>query len=85
MFIIFGSGTDNKKLNYVQQTRCPNCGNVCTMGAYMHYSYFSLFFIPMFKYSKSYFLKMSCCGACYELKDELGRRLEKGEYIQNPV
>lgn len=34
---------------------------------YMTYMYFSFFFIPLFKWNKRFYVKMSCCDAVYEL------------------
>jgi DNA-directed RNA polymerase subunit RPC12/RpoP len=45
----------------------------------MTYMYFSLFFIPVFKWGRRYYLRSSCCNTVYELDPELGRRLQKGE------
>ena len=62
MFFIMGITDGQKELNY-------NCGvmNICkSCGAYSNYTVFmtymclSLFFIPVFKWGKKYYVKASC-------------------------
>jgi len=45
----------------------------------MTYSYFSLFFIPIIKWNRHYYVQMSCCSTVCELDQEVGRRLAHGE------
>jgi hypothetical protein len=47
----------------------------------MEYMYFSLFFIPIFKWNKIYFVKSSCCGSIYTISKDLGSRIARGEDI----
>ena len=42
-------------------------------------SYFSLFFIPIIKWNRHYYVQMSCCSTVYELDPEVGKRLGHGE------
>ena len=44
----------------------------------MTYSYFSLFFIPLFKWDRHYFAEMTCCHTLYEITPEKGRQLFSG-------
>ena len=77
MFFIMTSGQKDKKLEFDQVVVCPNCGKYGHLNVYMVYSYFSLFFIPLFKWNKRYFAKMGCCNAVCELAQELGKQIEK--------
>jgi hypothetical protein len=43
--------------------------------------YFSLFFIPIFKWNMIYSVKSSCCGSIYTISKELGSRIARGEDI----
>ena len=43
------------------------------------YMYFSFFFIPLFKWNKRFYVKMSCCDAVYELDPEVGKALLHGQ------
>ena len=45
----------------------------------MTYMYFSFFFIPLFKWNKKFYVKMSCCEAVYELDPEKGKALARGQ------
>ena len=48
----------------------------------MTYSYLSLFFIPVFKWNRRYFAKSTCCGTVYEINQEIGQRIARGEELQ---
>ena len=50
----------------------------------MVYSYLSLFFIPVFKWGRRYYVRTTCCGASVELDGELGRRIARGEAVSLP-
>ena len=45
----------------------------------MIYTYFSFFFIPLFKWNRRYYVKMDCCEAVYELEPEVGKAVLRGE------
>lgn len=45
----------------------------------MTYTVLSLFFIPVFKWNRHYYVKIICCGTLYELDPEIGKRIERGE------
>lgn len=78
MFFIFGSGQEKKVLNYDQTIICPVCGKFGHLTVVMVYSYFSLFFIPLFKWGKRYFVQTGCCGAVCELDKTLGADIARG-------
>ena len=40
-----------------------------------------LFFIPIFKWGRKYYVQTSCCGKTYKLDNEVGRAIEKGEPV----
>jgi hypothetical protein len=81
MFFIFGISNGEKKLNFLQTIVCSDCGQFGRLELYMTYMYFSLFFIPIFKWGRRYYVKSSCCHTVYELDRELGRRLHRGETV----
>ncbi len=78
MFFIFGMSTKEKELDFSQTTICPSCGAYGRLEAFMTYSYFSLFFIPILKWNRKYYIKSSCCGSLYAIDEELGRGIEAG-------
>ena len=81
MFFIFGISTKKKKLDFAQPIVCSNCGSYGRYEAFMTYSYFSLFFIPILKWNKKYYITSTCCGSIYSVKKEIGRAIERGDNI----
>ena len=72
MFFIFGTGNGQKQLEFKQVAHCSCCGQYGHIKVFMKYTYFSLFFIPLFKWNKKYYVKMSCCGSTCELPKKVG-------------
>lgn len=81
MFFIGGISSKNIKLDHNQMMICNACGRYGRYEVYMEYMYASLFFIPIFKWNKKYYVKSSCCNNIYSISDELGRKIERGENI----
>lgn len=79
MFLIFGIEENEKKLDFDQLIICDGCGRYGRISVFMRYTYFMLFFIPLFKWNKRYYVRMECCGSVCEISPELGRSIEKGE------
>lgn len=84
MFFIMGISQGQKKLNFDQVVVCRSCGQYGHLEVYMVYSYLSLFFIPVFKWGKSYYVKTSCCGQTIPIDTALGRQIERGEVTSLP-
>ena len=87
MFFIMGVSQGQKKLNFDQLIVCGRCGRYGHLEVYMVYSYLSLFFIPVLKWGRRYYVRTTCCNASVELDAELGRKnserrdnLSAGEY-----
>jgi hypothetical protein len=81
MFFIFGIANGEKKIEFVQTMVCSRCGQFGRLEAFMTYMYFSLFFIPILRWNKRYYIKSSCCNTVYEIDRELGKRIHKGEPV----
>lgn len=79
MFFIFGISTKEKDIDFVQTIICPNCSAYGRLEVFMTYTYFSLFFIPIFKWNKKYYVRSTCCGSLYIIDNDLGRAIETGE------
>ena len=79
MIFIGGISQGQKILDYVKTVICDRCGRYGRFQVVMTYMYFSFFFIPLFKWNRKYYVKMSCCGTVYELDPEVGKRLGHGE------
>ena len=78
---IFGINSGEKTLDWSENRICKSCGRMCRYYGYMTYSVFTIFFIPLFKFSKKYYVKASCCGAVFEVSPDKGRSMEKGEDV----
>ena len=78
MFFIFGINQKEQQLEFDQVVICNNCGKYGHNTVWMTYSYFMLFFIPLFKWGRRYFVKMSCCGEVGEISKELGEKIAEG-------
>lgn len=79
MFFIMGSGTANKQLDFDQLIICKSCGKYGHIKIIELYSYFSVFFIPIFKWNKRYIAHMSCCGESCEIDTEIGKEIAGGQ------
>lgn len=82
MFFIMGISDGRKQLNFSQLGTCPACGAYCRYQLFVSYTALSLFFIPILKWNRRYVIEVSCCGATFELRAELGRRIERGESVE---
>jgi hypothetical protein len=79
MFLIMGVSQKEQKLNFDQLIICKCCGKYGHIEVFVTYSYFMLFFIPIIKWNRNYYVRMNCCGTTCELDPELGRAIEKGD------
>ena len=79
MFFIMGISNGQKKLAFDQMEICKCCGKYGHVEVYVTYMYFMFFFIPLFKWNKHYYVKMTCCGSTCEISPELGKSIERGE------
>ncbi len=81
MFLIAGSSSKREKLDFNQSVVCDNCGQYGRYNVIMEYTYLSLFFIPIFKWNKKYYVKSSCCGSIYSINKKTGDKIADGEKI----
>jgi RNA polymerase subunit RPABC4/transcription elongation factor Spt4 len=79
MFFVFGISTKDKNIDFVQTVVCPNCNSYGRLEVFVTYTYFSLFFIPIFKWNKKYYVRSSCCGSLFTIREDLGKAIERGE------
>ena len=77
-----GINRGRKQLDYHQTMICSACGRYGNYQVYMLYSYLSLFFIPIFKWGRSYVVTTSCCGTTYSLNPEKGKEIEGGLNVE---
>ncbi|MEY8416526.1 zinc ribbon domain-containing protein [Tissierella praeacuta] len=79
MFFVFGISTKEKDIDFVQTIICPSCNSYGRLEMFMTYTYFSLFFIPIFKWNKKYYVRSTCCDSIYTIDNNLGQAIERGE------
>ena len=79
MCFIFGVSSKQKDIDFTQMLICPSCGSYGRLELFMTYSYASLFFIPIFKWNKKYYIRTSCCGSLYSISNDLGKDIERGQ------
>lgn len=80
MFFIMGINQGTKEIPYSGALIiCDKCGRYGRYQIFMTYMCLSLFFIPMFKWNRKYYVKTSCCGTVYELDPQAGKRIARGE------
>jgi len=82
MLLIMGISPCEKKLNFEQNIICSCCGGYGRFEVYLTYMYFSLFFIPIIKWNRRYYVRTTCCHASCEIDSELGHRIAKGEVTE---
>jgi predicted amidophosphoribosyltransferase len=83
MFFIMGVSPRERMLSYNGELIiCPECGKYGRYEVFMTCMCLSLFFIPTFKWGKQYFVKSNCCGTVYQLDQEIGNAIAKGNDVQ---
>lgn len=82
MIFIGGISQGQKLLDYVRTVICERCGGYGRYQVFMTYTYFSFFFIPIFKWNRQYFVKMTCCGAVYQLDSQVGQAIAQGRQAE---
>lgn len=83
MFFIGGITQGSKEILYrAAAFVCDRCGRYGRYEVFMTYMCLSLFFIPVLKWNRRYYVKTSCCKTVYALDEEIGKRLARGEDLE---
>lgn len=82
MFFICGINQEEKELGSFGPYICGACGSYGRYQVYITYMCLSLFFIPILKWSKHYYVRTSCCQSLYELDPEVGKQIQHGESVE---
>lgn len=82
MFFIMGIDPREKQIPYNDLVICSQCGKYGRYEVVMRYMCFSLFFIPLIKWNKQFYVRTNCCGTVYELDPAIGRALMKGVELE---
>ena len=81
MFFIAGISSKQDMLDFNQNMICSNCGKYGRYEVIMEYMYFSLFFIPLIKWNKKFYVKSSCCSSIYSIDKDIGDRIVRKENV----
>ena len=81
MIFIGGIATGRKDFDFRQTMICKKCGRYSSISVFMVYTYFSFFFIPLFKWGKKYYATSNCCNTVFAIDPALGKAIESGESI----
>jgi hypothetical protein len=66
--ILFGWGGNCRVLGEIGEADCPNCNNTASWLVVETSKKFTLYFVPVAKWSKQYFCLCSVCNRGVELK-----------------
>ena len=83
MFFIMGITNGQKEINYSENGMniCKKCGAYCSYSIFMTFFCLSLFFIPVLRWGKKYYVRTSCCDSLYELDSIAGKKIARGEDV----
>lgn len=76
---IFGIEDKKKEIRTIRNLSCKNCDVLSGLTLFKVYSYFHIFFLPLFRWNERYYLVCSRCSSIYEISKEKGIRAERGE------
>ena len=82
MFFMMGITQGQKEFDFRQMIICSNCGAYGNFSVFMTYTVLSIFFIPVLKRDRHYYVRTSCCNTIYELDPDIGKRIARGEDIE---
>lgn len=78
MFFFYGWGTKADKKEVYDQKFCPTCNALVPFHGVIQYDYFSLFFIPIIKWNKRYYMECPYCGNAYSISKETYQQIKEG-------
>ena len=79
MFFMMGINQKEEEIDFSQTIICDVCGSYGRLMMFMTYSVLSLFFIPVFKWNRHYYVKTSCCHTIYEIDAEIAEKIIRKE------
>ncbi len=82
MFFLIGVSDRREELDFNQVITCDECGQFGRYSVFVVYTVLYLFFLPVFKWNRRYYVESSCCHTLYELDPELGQMIEYGEDVR---
>ena len=70
-----------KNIPYMFSCMCQKCGSMCHYEIIMTANCLSIFFIPLFKWGRQYYVRTSCCESLYLLDKKVGDAIAHGEDV----
>ncbi|MDO5027804.1 MAG: zinc ribbon domain-containing protein [Bacillota bacterium] len=81
MFLFFSIKSKEEAIDFSQNLSCQVCGTYGPFKAFVVYKVFSLFFLPVIRWDRKYYLSCSTCGSVYQIDQSLGQDLEAGRKL----
>ncbi|WP_100066180.1 zinc-ribbon domain-containing protein [Miniphocaeibacter massiliensis] len=85
MFFIFGIADSYDEVDFKTTFTCECCNHMEQMNFYMFYTYFSLFFIKIFKWNKRYVGVCRNCNCEYEFTKETFEELKESGNLKSSM
>ncbi len=82
MIFISSITSKEKAVDYNKMIICPRCEAYGQVNLSYTYTSLSLFFIPVFKWNKEYYVNMGCCHGIFSLGKDLGEKIEKKKSVE---
>ena len=82
MFFIIAITQGKKNISSSIGLFCPVCKKYSRCQVFAAYSCLSIFFIPVFRWNKQYYVTTACCETLYQLNPDVGKALEKGRITE---
>lgn len=79
---ILGVDSKNKEVKKLHGVECISCEQLGAVKLIKSYSYFHIFFIPIFKWNEAYYLLCEKCNSIYSISTEKAKKIEKDEHIE---
>lgn len=74
---VFGIEDRQKEIMKINDIVCPGCGRYAAAALVFSYTFFHFFFIPLFKWNKTWFVRLHCCKAVYECGGEAAEEIRR--------
>ncbi|MDS0524184.1 zinc ribbon domain-containing protein [Clostridium sp. SHJSY1] len=79
---VFGIEDKSKEIKTLDSVTCKCCKTGVTVRLIKKYSFFHLFFIPIFKWNESYYIICNRCNRIFSIPKEKGKAMENEENIE---
>lgn len=82
MLFLMWITTKEEPINYDKVHRCKLCDDIGSYNIVYIYQVLTLFFIPVWKWNKTYFAETTCCHKQFILDKAVGNMLRHGEDVE---